>query len=90
MAEQVEPGVKQQRCRRLAEIEQQLRARYFASLEGMRLEVLAESPIRDHPDRIEGTSCRYAPVEMPRALAEAGELVCVVAGRTDRGRIQAI
>jgi threonylcarbamoyladenosine tRNA methylthiotransferase MtaB len=85
---QVDPRVKADRCRRLAELEARLRARYFESLLGRRLEVLVESPARQ-PGRVVGTSCRYAPVELPGTSSDVGQLVQVAAAGTANGTIQA-
>jgi threonylcarbamoyladenosine tRNA methylthiotransferase MtaB len=64
MADQVDPQLKAERCRRLAELEVGLRKRYYASLVGRELEVLVESPGAT-PGSVIGTACRYAPVELP-------------------------
>ena len=64
MADQVDPQLKAERCRRLGEVEAGLRRRYFASLVGRELEVLVESP-GETPGAMIGTACRYAPVELP-------------------------
>ena len=62
--DQVAPEIKAERCRRLGELEIELRDRYFRQLVGRRLRVLVESPVADRPGRMVGTSCRYAPVEL--------------------------
>jgi len=82
--------LKQQRARELARIETELRDAYFSSLLGKRLRVLVESPLEDRPGHAIGTSCRYAPVEAPIAVAASGELVDIVAGPIYRGRIVAV
>jgi threonylcarbamoyladenosine tRNA methylthiotransferase MtaB len=90
MPGQLSKQVKQERGQELARIEANLRDAYFAGLAGKRLRVLAESPIENSPERIVGTSCRYAPVELPAGAASFGEFVDVVAGPATDGRIQAM
>jgi threonylcarbamoyladenosine tRNA methylthiotransferase MtaB len=87
MPGQLSKQVKHERGQELARIEAELQAAYFASLEGLRLRVLAESPLEGLQDRLVGTSCRYAPVELPAEAANCGEFVDVVAGPTVDGRI---
>lgn len=62
MPQQVPAAVKQERVRRLAALERQLRADYFRSLVGRRLEVLIEEPSQLVPGGWAGTACRYVPV----------------------------
>lgn len=77
MPNQVTPPVKASRARRLAELETQLRERYFRQLIGRRLQVLLES--RDpHKDCALGTTCRYAPLEVDGNSLNPGDLVDVV------------
>jgi threonylcarbamoyladenosine tRNA methylthiotransferase MtaB len=90
MPGQISKQVKQERGQELARIEAELQAAYFASLARMKLRVLAESPIAGSLGRAVGTSCRYAPVELPAGAASFGEFVDVVAGPTVDGRIQAM
>jgi threonylcarbamoyladenosine tRNA methylthiotransferase MtaB len=89
MPDQVPEQVKRQRRGHLAEMEAELRASYFDLLTGRRLQVLVESPLQDRPGYAVGTSCRYAPVELPVEQSTFGRLVDVIAGQTLRGRIQA-
>jgi threonylcarbamoyladenosine tRNA methylthiotransferase MtaB len=88
MSGQIAPQEKADRCRRLAELESQLRGRYFESLLGRRLDVLAESAGK-RTDSVVGTSCRYAPVELTGTEADIGHLIPVVAGPVSNGVIQA-
>jgi len=53
------------------------------------LRVLAESPAADRPGYVVGTSCRYAPVELPGDESICGELVNATAGPVVHGRIVA-
>jgi len=85
---QLPKKVKQQRGRELKKLEDELRDDYFASLLGKRLRVLVESPLKDRPGLSVGTSCRYAPVEVPSDLAACGQFVDVVAGKVRDGHIQ--
>jgi threonylcarbamoyladenosine tRNA methylthiotransferase MtaB len=90
MPNQISKLVKHERGQELARIEVELQAAYFASLAGMQLRVLAESPIDGSHERVVGTSCRYTPVELPAYTADFGEFVDVVAGPAVAGRIQAM
>jgi threonylcarbamoyladenosine tRNA methylthiotransferase MtaB len=77
----VSKGVQQARSKRLVEIEAVLRHRYFQSLVGKSLRVLAESPAEHVADHIAGTSCRYAPVLLPGSRQELGAFVDVQIAR---------
>ena len=87
LPDQLPKTVKQQRGRELAEVEAELRDRYFASLTGSSLRVLVESSLEDGQNANIGTSCRYAPVEVPKYLADCGEFVDVTAAGCEQGRI---
>jgi threonylcarbamoyladenosine tRNA methylthiotransferase MtaB len=89
MPDPIGPEVKAERADRLAELEVRLRDRYYASLAGRPLQVLVESPLADHPGRMIGTACRYAPVEVACGPEFRRQLVTVRAGKVDQGRIQA-
>jgi threonylcarbamoyladenosine tRNA methylthiotransferase MtaB len=65
MPSQILPELKNERWRRLMELENELRTAYFRSLLGRLLTVLVEGAIA--PGRWAGTSCRYAPVELTGA-----------------------
>ncbi len=71
MAGQISPQEKQIRSRHLAEVEQETRRKYFASLQGKKLQVLFES-ISTEGNSLTGTSCRYAPVEVAAKQIGAG------------------
>jgi threonylcarbamoyladenosine tRNA methylthiotransferase MtaB len=87
MPNQVPPEVKAARIERLEAIETQLRDNYYASLRGMRLRVLVESPIAGRPGWMVGTACRYAPVEVPGTVAMRKQFAEVTAGIAVNGRI---
>jgi threonylcarbamoyladenosine tRNA methylthiotransferase MtaB len=87
MPGQVPKHIKTERGRRLAEIESAMRDEYFKSLLGRPLRVLAESPADDRPDRLAGTSCRYAPVEFDASESLCGSLIRVTANSVADGRI---
>lgn len=87
MPDQIGPAVKTDRARRLAALEAELRARYFRSLKGQQLQVLAETAVGE--DRILGTACRYAPVALAGAEKLPGQFVQVRAGDFSDGAIQA-
>lgn len=88
MTDQIAPEVKTARVRVLTEVEAALRQRYFASLRGRRLEVLAES--RSGIAGLVGTACRYAPVSLPGDADQVGRLVRVTAGPVVDGMIQGL
>ena len=89
MAGQLDKATKSRRGRELAAIESELRSTYFASLRGMNLRVLIESPDPES-DNLVGTSCRYTPTSMPGSAGEVGEFANVVAGEeSENGRLQA-
>ena len=90
LPDQLPAEVKQERRQELARIEVQLRDAYLARLRGKRLQVLVESAVEARPGYAVGTSCRYAPVELPLAAADRiGRLVDVTAGPSVGGTIQA-
>ena len=89
MPEQIPGQVKQRRASELTELGQRLRQRYFEGLAGRRLQVLVETPLKDRPGWLLGTSARYAPVELPGLTDQIGQLVPITAGPPVAGRIQA-
>ena len=90
MPDQLPKRVKGQRSRELGRLEAELREKYFSSLAGKRLRVLVESPLEDDPALAVGTSCRYAPVEVPSDRVACGDFVDIVAGTIQAGRIKAL
>ncbi len=84
---QLPKKLKQERVRRLAEVEAETRDAYFRTLLGSRLRVLVETT-EDTVAR--GTACRYAPTEIADCDAAPGEFVEVTARETSEGRIQAV
>ena len=89
MPDQITRREKSDRGRQLAEIEQDLRSQYFASLIGRRLQVLVESTLGDGPNRFVGTACRYAPVELSSGASQFGQLVDCTAVRVLDERLEA-
>jgi threonylcarbamoyladenosine tRNA methylthiotransferase MtaB len=89
MPDQISPRVKALRRERLLTLESRLRARYFASLRGQRLRVLVESPLRERPGHMLGTSCRAATVELAADPSQRGHFAWITAGETHQGRILA-
>ncbi len=87
MSGQIAPDVKADRCRRLAFLEGRLRDDYFRRLIGRRLRVLIEGSIADRLGRVVGTSCRYAPVELPGEPSLRRSFVDVIAREVVDGRI---
>lgn len=88
MTDQVTAEVKKERSARLAELESQLRDRYFQSLLGSTLNVLVEGPSDDHPHWLQGTACRYAPVEFPATTHNVRQTVPVHVTSLEAGRLQ--
>lgn len=99
MPDQLPKAVKVERGRRIAELEQKLRADYFQTLLGQKLSVLvesnAESNAEDRTHQAFGTSCRYTPVALksqrgsPAAIAP-GQLVECVPDRYDAKQLHAL
>jgi threonylcarbamoyladenosine tRNA methylthiotransferase MtaB len=89
MPGQLPKQVKSERSRHLAALEKTLRREYFQSLTGRPLRVLVEAPLKDQPGWLLGTSCRYAPVELPSETWQLGQFADVVAGEVDDCRIRA-
>jgi threonylcarbamoyladenosine tRNA methylthiotransferase MtaB len=90
MPRQIDGVTKRDRCRRLSELEGELRDAYFRRLAGWRLQVLVESPADGPAGYVQGTSCRYAPVVLPGHAALPGEFATVTAGAVENGRILAV
>ena len=86
MPHQVDPALKKDRTARLAELETRLRAQYFQRLVGRRLEVLVEGGYAD-TQRVEGTACRYAPVEFSGDAHTHGQLITVLAESANAERV---
>lgn len=89
MTGQVDKSEKTQRGQRLAEIENDLRGRYFASLVGSQLQVLVEAEHPSCPSTHLGTSCRYAPVEIQDTDRCNGQLMNVFALTSDSEKVLA-
>lgn len=93
MADQIHGDVKSDRMSRLAELESQMRERYFRSLLGQELELLAEAPVTtddsggEQNQQIDGTTCRYAPARLQAAAEVVGQLLPVMAQRYEDGRL---
>ena len=89
MPNQLPKKLKQQRGRELAKLEAELRDEYHRSLLGMNLRVLVESPLKDHPDRMIGTACRYASTVVSNSVCNkaAGEFVNLQAKSVREGQI---
>ena len=87
MPDQVPSEIKQRRRRELAELEAELRERYFRDLLGRRLRVLIESPAPDRPGYYSGTACRYAPVDVWLDDSPIGDFTDVIADQLDFDRI---
>lgn len=75
--QQVPAPVRQERLTRLAQLEAELRGRYFKQLIGRTLSVLVEGAPADRSGIAQGTSCRFARVEFAGGLELDGRLVDV-------------
>jgi threonylcarbamoyladenosine tRNA methylthiotransferase MtaB len=87
MPGQLPAHIKRQRIETLAALEERLRARYLQQLAGRPLQVLVEGCCGPH--RLQGTACRYVPVEVAGDAASVGQLLDVVARRVANGRLLA-
>ncbi len=88
MPDQIAAPVRQQRAAVLAALAERQRAAFLAGLVGRRLQVLLESPAGTSGEAAEGTSSRYAPVTVPAAAAQCGELVETTAVRYEAGQLR--
>jgi threonylcarbamoyladenosine tRNA methylthiotransferase MtaB len=88
MAQQIPGDVKRQRAAALAQLETQLRQRYFQSLRGRQLRVLIEAASAPAATTLIGTSCRYAPVEIDGPMSLIGRFVDVTAGDVVDGHLR--
>jgi threonylcarbamoyladenosine tRNA methylthiotransferase MtaB len=86
MPNRIPKRIKRERMKRLSTLEQELRKGYFEGLVGRSLCVLVESPSETQAGHVVGTSCRYAPVELPGGPQVCGKLVEVVANAVADGR----
>ncbi len=84
---QIAPGIRQERCDRLAALDAELRDAYFESIKGIPLRVLVENPVEDRPGWMHGTSCRFATVELPGTTAQRKQFAEVRATESRNGRI---
>lgn len=89
MSDAIPKRIKSERSKHLAGIESELREQYFRELVGSKLRVLVESPSEQRGQHFVGTSCRYAPVEVPGDEHHRGSLVDVVAKEVVDGTIRA-
>ena len=88
MPDQVPAPVKQERGRRLGDLESELRDEYLQSLAGRPLRVLVESVARQDPKYLTGTSCRYVPVDLPADQAAIGQFASVTVDAIVDGRVR--
>lgn len=86
---QIPKHIKQERARRLAEMETRLLERYASSLIGRRLQVMVESPVAERPGLAYGTSCRYVAVVVPAAAEHFGKFREASPRRFLAGRLEA-
>jgi threonylcarbamoyladenosine tRNA methylthiotransferase MtaB len=89
MPDQVPSPVAQRRVSELIALADVLRHRFFESLEGRSMQVLAETPAHQMPGYLTGTSERYVPVELPGRSSQIGHFTQVIAGSVVDGHIRA-
>lgn len=77
MPDQIRGEIKASRVEELSRLEADLRHDYFRRLIGRPLRVLVESSVGNASGRWLGTSCRYAPVELPGPADSSGRLMAV-------------
>jgi threonylcarbamoyladenosine tRNA methylthiotransferase MtaB len=87
MPDRIPGDVQAERSHRLAELEAELRQRFFQSLIGRSERVLIEGRSEEAPGRMMGTSGRYVPVEMETQAGEPGELTEVRLASMEGDRI---
>lgn len=75
----VPTDVRKERCRRLSELERRLAHRYHQRLTGKLLSVLVEARPARQAGWVQGTACRYVPVEIPGNAGDVGRLIEVTA-----------
>ena len=71
MEDQISKQEKSERVARLTEVETELRLKYFDSLVGERLQMMVET---NSDGFLKGTSCRYAPIQLPQSESHNNEL----------------
>lgn len=89
-ADQLPKALKAERGARLAELEQEHRTRYFDSLVGRKLQVLAESVAEEPAGQLVGTACRYATVQFPGNSGDVGRLIDVRVTAREGERLLAV
>lgn len=90
MDQQVPSPVAQRRAAELIQLADQLRRRYFTSLQGRRLQILVETPARNKPGTLAGTSERYVPVQLFGLPEQIGQFSWITAGPLVDGHVQAL
>jgi threonylcarbamoyladenosine tRNA methylthiotransferase MtaB len=88
MSGQVQGRIAARRALELGSLGKTLEERYLRSLLGRPLRVLVESPVRDRPGFVAGTSDRYAPVVLPGGRELMGQFVAAVAEDVADGSIR--
>lgn len=71
MEDQISKQEKSERVARLTEVETELRLKYFDSLVSERLQMMVETTADGF---LKGTSCRYAPIQLPQSESHNNEL----------------
>ncbi|MGY8771370.1 MAG: tRNA (N(6)-L-threonylcarbamoyladenosine(37)-C(2))-methylthiotransferase MtaB [Pirellulales bacterium] len=78
MPDQIPGNIKSDRRKALAAVESECRKKYFQTLIGEPLEVLAEGSLKDKPGILEGTTCRFASIQFEAASDQIGQLIQVM------------
>lgn len=86
MPDQVTKQEKSNRVSRLSEIGETIRQRYFESLVGEPLQMMVEAT---RNGKQQGTTCRYAPMEIAADNLQHGDLVSAIASHQSDGVLQA-
>lgn len=79
MTDPVAPEVRARRIAELTALGDRLQTDYYRSLLGRSLRVLVEGEVADRPGLVQGTACRFAPVQFPGVATLKRRLVDVVA-----------
>ncbi len=90
MPDQVPAVVKAARTQHLSRLADELRDRYYQQLVGRQLQVLVEPRAASRPGFTLGTSCRYAPVELPAGRFRNREFVTATATAVVDGCVRAV
>lgn len=89
LPDRVPPHVRAMRIAELTRLGERLQAEYQGSLVGRPLRVLVEGQADGRPGYVQGTACRFAPVQLPGTVALRRRLVDAVPEAYCDGMLQA-